>query len=128
MPVAQSTISRSGTTVSLSMPASAQASRAAISESCDEGSSRLVSGRVSWSVIQWRAWPANSTGSSSSAKRGSSILVMPDLPASRASQVSEAVAARGEIAPIPVTTTVLLVMERLVSAEVDMASAAARDR
>ncbi len=88
----------------VSKPASAQASRAAISANCAERSSLRASGRGRISPGSTAVRAAIRTGSS--AAHSSVRTATPERPASRFSQVVAASPPSGVKAPIPVTTTV----------------------
>src|SRR4051794_12063473 len=94
---------RSGSTSGL--PASAQASRAAMRAYWLDGSSRRVSTLARTSPGWVAIVAAKVTGSSYLATQSKSMGRAPDRPASRASHVSVAVPPKGVVAPRPVTTT-----------------------
>src|SRR5690606_488817 len=107
MPVEYSTPRRSGSTSG--EPASAQASREAMSANWLIGSSRLISWRSSTSSGRTFASAAKVTGSSSSLTQSWMSVAAPDSPASRAFQVSGAVPPSGDDVPMPVTTIFLVI-------------------
>ena len=106
IPVAKSTRMRSRG--SCGEPASAHASRAAITASCADGSSRLISIRSRTSEAGTFTRPANVTGSSCFSTHSSVRGRIPLSPRNRASQVSRALPPRHDVAPIPVTTMVVI--------------------
>jgi hypothetical protein len=112
MPEAMTAPSRLGATAASSpafaaKPASAHASRVAISANCAERSSRRSCGRGSTSAGSSAATAAIRTGSA--AAHSCSRATAPDRPAPMASHVAALSPPNGVVAPIPVTTTDRLV-------------------
>ena len=106
IPVAKSTRMRSLS--SPGSPASAQASRAAMTASCAEGSRRLISMRSRTSTAGTFTRPAKVTGSSCCSTHSSVRLRIPVSLLRRAVHVSRTLPPRGEVAPMPVTTMVVM--------------------
>ena len=114
IPVAMATASRSRSTGLSSLrpnPASFQASIAAITANWADRSIRLASTRSSTSPGSTATGAAILTGRS--AAQSSVRARTPERPASRASQVLGASPPSGVVAPIPVTTTRVLDIKRL---------------
>ncbi len=121
MPVAKSTPSRSGSMSGL--PASSQASLAATIASWEEGSRRLATGRSSTVSGRTSASAAKVTGRLYCSTHSCSRERAPEVPASRADQLSGAVPPMGEVAPMPVTT-----MRGVLMSEESLVRTTGRDR